>query len=154
MIGRLRTIYHRHQAFFLLCLLFVSFRLLTILLFRPGGFITDFSDFDFYYTWGQLTPMGYHAYDNLWTAYPPLFPAVMLPVFELSSRIPLWVEPRLFFHVLFGLVLLAFESGNLVLIYRLAGKLEIGNWLIGDWMIGEMTIRMRVIGHPNPQSTN
>ncbi len=47
----------------------------------------------------------------------------MLPVFELSSRIPPWVEPRLFFHVLFGLELLIFEIGNLVLIYRLAGKL-------------------------------
>jgi hypothetical protein len=119
----MRTLYRRHHAFVLLFLLFVSFRLLAILLFRPGGFITDFSDLDFYYTWGTLVPMGYHAYDNLWTAYPPLFPAVMLTVFEASSRIPPWVEPRLAFHVLFGLTLLIFESGNFVLIYRLGNRL-------------------------------
>ncbi len=119
----MRTLYRRHYAFNLLFLLFVSFRLLAILLFRPGGFITDFSDYDFYYTWGTLIPMGYHAYDNLWTAYPPLFPAVMLTVFEASSRIPPWVEPRLAFHVLFGLTLLLFESGSFVLIYRLGNRL-------------------------------
>ena len=123
MIAGLRTLYRRHYAFALLFLLFVSFRLLAVLLFRPGGFITDFSDYDFYYTWGQLVPMGYAAYDNLWTAYPPLFPALMLPIFEWSSRIPAWIEPRLFFHVLFGAALLVFESGNFILIYRLGNRL-------------------------------
>lgn len=115
--------YHRHAAFVHLWLLALSFRLLALVLFRPGGFITDFSDYDFYATWGTLGPMGYRAYDNLWTAYPPLFPLVMLNVYEWSARIPAWIEPRLFFHVLFGLVLLCFEAGNLVLIYRIAGRL-------------------------------
>lgn len=115
--------YHRHAAFVHLWLLAISFRLLALLLFRPGGFITDFSDFDFYATWGTLTPMGYHAYDNLWTAYPPLFPLVMLNVYEWASRIPPWIDPRFFFHLLFGLVLLCFEAGNLIIIYRLAGRL-------------------------------
>jgi hypothetical protein len=113
----------RHAGFLTLYLLFVSFRLLALLLFRPGGFITDFSDYDFYYTWGTLVPMGYRAYDNLWTAYPPLFPALMLTIFEWAARIPPWVEPRLFFHLLLGLALLVFDSGNLILIYRLAGRL-------------------------------
>lgn len=118
-----RTPVRRHAGFLVLWLLFVSFRLMALLLFRPGGFIADFSDYDFYYTWGQLVPMGYRAYDNLWTAYPPLFPALMLAVFEASSRIPAWVEPRLAFHVLLGALLLFFDSGNLLLIYRLAGRL-------------------------------
>ena len=115
--------YHHHAAFVHLWLLALSFRLLALLLFRPGGFITDFSDYDFYATWGTLGPMGYRAYDNLWTAYPPLFPLVMLNVYEWSARIPAWIEPRLFFHLLFGLVLLGFEAGNLLLIYRIAGRL-------------------------------
>ena len=123
LIERLSAHYQRHAGFVHLWLLAVSFRLLAIVLFRPGGFITDFSDYDFYITWGWLGPMGYRAYDNLWTAYPPLFPLVMLNVFEWSARIPPWVEPRLFFHLLFGLVLLCFEAGNLILIYRLAGRL-------------------------------
>ncbi|MCC6455601.1 MAG: hypothetical protein IT328_11695 [Caldilineaceae bacterium] len=123
MAQRLLDRYHRHAAFVHLWLLAISFRLLALLLFRPGGFITDFSDYDFYATWGTLGPMGYRAYDNLWTAYPPLFPLVMLNVYEWAARIPPWTEPRLFFHLLFGLVLLCFEAGNLLLIYRLAGRL-------------------------------
>ncbi|MCX6044899.1 MAG: hypothetical protein NT075_07280 [Chloroflexi bacterium] len=124
MLAKLSAAYRRHYTFILIFCLFVSFRLLTILLFRPGGFITDFSDYDFYATWGQLIPMGYRTFENLWTAYPPLFPALMLPIFELSSRIPPWIEPRLFFHILFGLAMLVFESGNFILIYRLAQKLN------------------------------
>ncbi|MCC9078905.1 hypothetical protein FKZ61_022685 [Litorilinea aerophila] len=116
--------YRRHYPFLVVLTLFVSFRLLAILLFRPGGFIADFSDYDFYYTWSQLVPMGYRAYDNLWTAYPPLFPALMLPIADLAHRIPPWVEPRFWFHTLFGLALLAFETGNLILIYRLGNRLR------------------------------
>ncbi len=96
MAHRLLARYNRHAAFVHLWLLAISFRLLALLLFRPGGFITDFSDYDFYATWGTLGPMGYRAYDNLWTAYPPLFPLVMLNVYEWSAQIPPWVEPRLF----------------------------------------------------------
>jgi hypothetical protein len=122
-MARWRAFVDRHYWFLVLLVLFASFRLLALMLFRPGGFIADTSDYDFYMAWGQTVPMGYTTFDNLWTAYPPLFPALMLPVFEFSSRIPPWVEPRLFFHLLFGLELLLFEIGNLILIYRLAGKL-------------------------------
>ena len=123
MIRRPAALYQRHRLAFLIFPLFISFRVMTLLLFRPGGFILDNSDFDFYYAWGLLTPMGYDVYDNLWTAYPPLFPAVMLPVFDVASRAPAWVDPRLWFHLLFGGVLVLFETGNLVLIYRLSLKM-------------------------------
>lgn len=120
----LHQVYRRHGPFLLVALLFVSFRLLALVTLRTGGFVADFSDYDFYATWGQLTHMGYTTFDNLWTAYPPLFAALMLPVFELSSRIPPWIEPRFWFHLLFGLMLLVFETGNLVLVYRLGARLE------------------------------
>ncbi|MBO9392401.1 hypothetical protein [Caldilinea sp.] len=121
---RLQRFYATHRWFLILLLLFTTFRLFAIVLFRPGGFIADNSDYEFYYAWGLTIPMGYTTFIDLWTAYPPLFPALMLPVFEWSSRIPPWVEPRLFFHLLFGLELLLFEVGNLILIYRLARRLE------------------------------
>jgi hypothetical protein len=117
-------LYQRHRLFLFIFILFVTFRGLAVLLFRPGGFIADFSDYDFYYAWGELAPQGYRAYDNLWTAYPPLFPALMQWIFELAARIPPWIDPRLFFHTLLGLGLLLFEAGNLLLIYRLAGRLS------------------------------
>ena len=115
--------YLRHYDFLLLLLLFVSFRVLAILLFRPGGFIANYSEIEYYYAWGLTGPMGYTTYENLWSVYPPLFPALMLPAFELASRIPTWTEPRLVFHTIFSLELLVFEAANLVLIYRLAMKL-------------------------------
>lgn len=106
-----------------LLLLFVSFRVLSLLLFRPGGFIADFSDYDHYRVWGQLEAAGYAVYDNLWSAYPPLFSGLMNGAFWLSVRVPPWADSRLSFHVVFGLILLIFETGNLILIYRLAGRL-------------------------------
>lgn len=122
--ARSRHFYTEHRRFLALLLLFTSFRLFAILLFRPGGFIADNSDYEFYYAWGLTLPMGYTTFENLWTAYPPLFPALMLPVFVWSSYISPWVEPRLAFHVLFGLELLLFEIGNFILIYRLAQRLQ------------------------------
>ncbi|MBX3012463.1 MAG: hypothetical protein KF832_13190 [Caldilineaceae bacterium] len=123
MFANLRAWYQRHTAFLTIFLLFVAFRFLAILLFRPGGFIADNSDYEFYYEWGLQLPRGYRTFVDLWTAYPPLFPALMLPIFEWSSRIPPWLDPRLFFHLFFGLELLLFESANFILIARLARKL-------------------------------
>jgi hypothetical protein len=124
LLAWLRACQRRHYWFGVLLLLFVAMRVLALLLFRPGGFFADNSDYEFYQLWGQMGPSGYTTFQNLWTAYPPLFPALMLPVFELSSRIPPWVESRLFFHLLFGGLLLLFEIGNLILIYRLGNRLS------------------------------
>lgn len=117
------SFYRRHQPFLLLLVLFVAFRFLALWLLRPGGYLGDVSDYDFYIVWGEMGARGYRTFETLWSVYPPLFPALMLPVFELASRVPPWFEPQLAFTVLFGTLLLLFETGNLVLIYRLAGKL-------------------------------
>jgi hypothetical protein len=113
----------RHQPFILLLVLFVAFRFLALWLLRPGGYLGDVSDYDFYMVWGEMGARGYRTFETLWSIYPPLFPALMLPLFEWASRIPPWFEPQLAFTVLFGSLLLLFESGNLLFIYRLAGKL-------------------------------
>ncbi|MBX3049978.1 MAG: hypothetical protein KF753_00815 [Caldilineaceae bacterium] len=114
------------KFFALLLLLFVSFRVMSVFLFRPGGFVADFSDYDYYRTWALLTPAGYRAFENMWTVYPPLFPGLMLAMFNLSARIPPWADPRLFFYTFLSLSLLLFEIGNFLLIYRLARKLGTG----------------------------
>nr|MBP8293005.1 hypothetical protein [Caldilineaceae bacterium] len=71
-LARWRGFYLRHYDFLLLLLLFVSFRVLAILLFRPGGFIANYSEIEYYYAWGLTGPMGYTTYENLWSVYPPL----------------------------------------------------------------------------------
>jgi hypothetical protein len=121
MIERLQALYKHHHAFVLVFILFIAFRFMALVLLQQSVELTDYS---YYFAWGQLTAMGYEPFVDLWATYPPLFPALMLPVYELSSRIPPWVDADFFFGLLFGAWLLVFESANLVLIYRLAGKLS------------------------------
>ncbi len=119
----LRSGYRAHRAFVWLGLLLVALRGFGVVLFRPGGFIADFSDYDFYWTWAGLISAGYRPYESLFTAYPPLFPWLAIRIYDLASALPPWEDPRLFFHLFLGGTLLLFEAGNLVLLYRLGRKL-------------------------------
>ena len=115
----------QNRNFILLLILFVAFRVLTLVAYRPGGLILDFSDFYFYRDFAQLSRQGYIAYQNLWSPYPPLFSLLMVKLWEISTLIPPWDYSNLFFSLIFGGTMLLFETGNLVLLYLLA--LEIGS---------------------------
>lgn len=113
-------IYRAHTDFILLLLLFAVFRLLTLVAFKPGGHVLDFSDFYWYRTFAELTRQGYYPFANLWTPYPPLFSAVMLPLYELSALLPPWDYANLWFTLLLGGFFLLFEIGNFILLYLFA----------------------------------
>ncbi len=117
-------LYRAHIDFILLLILFVTFRVLALAAFRPGGLVLDFSDFYWYRSFAELTRQGYYPYDNLWTTYPPLFPVVMIAIYQLSTLLPPWEFPNLWFTLLLGGFFLLFEIGNFILLYLLA--LEIG----------------------------
>jgi hypothetical protein len=125
LIARSRELYAEHQDFFLLALLFTSFRFLTLLLFEPGGYILDWSG---YYIPGgnfvQLSDWGYYPVIHYWMEYPPLFPWLSVVMYRLSLLLPLWGEPELWYDLLLGSALLVFEVGNFILIYALALKLR------------------------------
>ena len=70
--------------------------------YRPGGLVLDFSDFYWYREFAQLTHQGYYPYKNLWTTYPPLFPVVMIAIYQLSTLLPPWEFPNLWFTLLLG----------------------------------------------------
>lgn len=112
-----------HQ-FGLVLLLFVAFRLMTLLAFRPGGQVLDFSDFYWYREFAQLTRQGYVPYVNLWTTYPPLFPFLMIGLWRVSVLLPPWEFPNLWFSLLLGGTFLLFETGNLILIYAIAQRMS------------------------------
>ncbi len=110
--------------FWLLLVLFVSFRFLALLLMRPGGFIRDFSDFNFYFGIVQLSDFGLIPFRDFWLEWPPLIPLAMTGVYRLSLLIPQWMEePRLWFVAIWGGVVVFFEVGNFWFIYRLARRL-------------------------------
>ncbi|MBE7552407.1 MAG: hypothetical protein HS126_15160 [Anaerolineales bacterium] len=123
----LQSAYQRHADFFLLLILFVTFRVLALAAFRPGGLVLDFSDFYWYRSFAELTHQGYYPYANLWTTYPPLFPVVMIAIYQVSTLLPPWTFPNLWFTLLLGGFFLLFEVGNFVLLYLFALKIEEAN---------------------------
>jgi hypothetical protein len=123
MLDKLRNKVGTHQDFILLLLLYLSFRLMALLLFRPGGFIADYSDYTSYLPFAQWSNRGLYPFVDYWLEYPPLFPWLVVLVYRLSILIPPWTEPRLWFNTLLGLSLLPFEVGSFVIIYLIALEL-------------------------------
>ncbi len=123
-LTRFQAVYQRHSDFVLLLILFVTFRVLALVAFRPGGLVLDFSDFYWYRSFAELTRQGYYPYDNLWTTYPPLFPVVMIAIYQVSALLPPWTFPNLWFTLLLGGFFLLFEIGNFILLYLFALKLN------------------------------
>jgi hypothetical protein len=111
------------RDFVLILILFVAFRVMALLAFRPGGMVLDFSDFYWYREYAQLTRQGYLPFVNLWTQYPPLFPLLMVGLWQVSALLPPWTFPNLWYSLLLGGTLLLFETGSLALIYAIARKL-------------------------------
>jgi hypothetical protein len=120
---KLKARYDVHQNFILLLLLYTSFRLMTRLLYRPGGLIYDYSDYFFFRAVAELSNLGYYPFIHYWMEYPPLFPWLNVGIYRLSLLIPLWVEPRLWFYTLLSLATLPFEIGNLTVLYLIALEL-------------------------------
>jgi len=120
---KLQILYHRHNDFVLMLILFITFRVLVLAAFRPGGLVLDFSDFYWYRSFAELTRQGYYPYDNLWTTYPPLFPLVMIAIYQLSSLLPPWEFANLWFTLLLGGFFLLFEIGNFILLYLMAKEI-------------------------------
>ncbi len=129
MLGRVtdraRKLYEEHRHFFLLAMLFTSFRLMALLLFEPGGHILDWSG---YYIPGadfaQLSDWGYYPAIDYWMDYPPLFPWLSVVIYRLSLLLPSWKDPNLWFDLLLGSTFLLFAIGNFVLIYAIALRLR------------------------------
>lgn len=113
----------RHD-FRIVLVLFVAFRVLALMAFRPGGLVLDHSDFYWYREFAQLTRQGYYPYVNLWTTYPPLFPYLMIGLWWVSTLLPPWEFPNLWFTLLLGGTFLLFEVGNLVLLYAIARRIS------------------------------
>lgn len=111
---------NRDVALILLLILVAGFRLGTLLLFRSGGFIFDFSDYGWYRLAARFTNEGYYPFVDYWMEYPPPFPWLNVLLYRLSLLLLPAYDPRLWHHLLLGLTLLPFDLGILVLLYRIA----------------------------------
>jgi hypothetical protein len=118
MLRKARRLYGEHSDVILFAVLFVAFRVMTLLLFRPGGFIADYSDYNTsYLPFARWSDRGLYPFIHYWLEWPPLFAWLVVGVYRLSLLVPAWVDPRLWYNTLLGLSFLLFETGNFVLVY-------------------------------------
>ena len=114
----------RHDLLLLLAL-FVSFRLLAIIFFKPGGDVyIGGHDFQYYMSLAELSLEGKWPYLDYWMEYPPLFPLALIGLYRLSLLLPSWPVPVLWFQLAVSAFLLVWESGNLLLVYVLGRRLH------------------------------
>jgi hypothetical protein len=110
--------------FWLLLAVFVTFRLLTLFLLRPGGFIRDWSDFDTYFGIAALSDYALFPFLDFWLEWPPLLPWLAVGAYRLALSLPPWLDDsRLWFILILGSIFVLFEIGNFIVIHRLARRL-------------------------------
>ncbi|MCP4539562.1 MAG: DUF2029 domain-containing protein [Chloroflexi bacterium] len=111
---------HSWRRYWPVITLFVALRLMVIATFPPDS-LTLFGDYVYYYELAAYSDQGYLPFIHYWSEYPPVFPFLSVGVYQLA---------HLFgggYHVyvyLMGLLMLAVNTGNLVLFLRLAQRLR------------------------------
>jgi len=114
-----RTLSEPRLTLPLVVALFVSVRVLLAFLWQPFGFFERGSDFGAYEQRARLAVQGLQPFIDYWVEYPPLFPWMASGVKLLSLR---FGGSEAAFGVIMSLILLAFETGTLVLTYRIAAR--------------------------------
>jgi hypothetical protein len=93
--------------------LFVSSRLMLLLAFPPENLIT-YGDYQHYFNVAALSRAGHFPFLHYWYEFPPIFPWLNLAVYTLAGA------TLKNYIILLALVLLAVDTANLYLLYRLA----------------------------------
>lgn len=144
--ARFRQAVQEHREFLLILGLFLAFRLMFVLVVRPGGYLGVMTTFHYYHLLQSLANEGYLPLVDFWVEYPPLAPWLLLGVYRLSLLIPPWTEPGTWYLVLLGATFALFEAGNLVLFYGIGrclhGRAEAVRraWIYGALFIPVVTL--------------
>ena len=112
-----------HRPIIYVFVTFVAFRLMVLLLMKPGGFIGTLSDFEIYRLLASYASQGFYPSVDYWMEYPPLFPWLLVGIYRLSLLLPAWREPGFWFNILLPTVLMLTETANLILIYLIGKRL-------------------------------
>jgi hypothetical protein len=102
---------------------FVAFRLMAVLLVKPGGYITAISDFTFYRLLASYASQGFYPSVDYWMEYQPIFPWIPVGIYRLSLLLPNWGAAGFWFNTLLGTFFLLAETANLALIYLIGRRL-------------------------------
>jgi hypothetical protein len=113
-----------HKPFLVVLVLAVALRAMAVLVFRPGGYLGEMSDFSFYRLLIDFTNQGYYPLVHYWMEYPPIVPWIMVGLYRLSLLIPPAGEPGTWFYLLMSAVLVAADAGNLIALYAIGRRLS------------------------------
>ncbi len=113
--------------FRLLLYLFVGLRLLLLVVYQPlvvegvERGVTAGGDMAYFYALAQLSDDGLYPYRDYWSEFPPLWPWLYVGLYRLLAA----GEPSYTaFASVLGLILLAFDTGNLILLKRIGSRLH------------------------------
>ena len=125
MLQRLRRTFRTHQSFFIILILFVTFRLAMPFVFRSGSYFAEQApDIGDYLRWGSLADSGLYPFVNYWSEYPPLFGWIKIGLYRLSTLLPAWkFDQRLWLAIVLQITLTLCDVGSLILIYAVARRL-------------------------------
>jgi hypothetical protein len=135
-----------HRPFLYVLFTFVAFRLMVLLLVKPGGYIGTVSDFEIYRLLASYSSQGFYPSVDFWMEYPPLFPWVLVATYRLGLLLPNWGDPGFWFNILLTVPLLLSEVANLILIYLIGRRLygqEIGTRIA--WIYGLLFVPLLVM---------
>jgi hypothetical protein len=110
---------NRREGLVLVVVFFVALRLMVLATF-PADNLTLYGDYIYYYELAAYSDQGYLPFIHYWSEYPPVFPFLSVGVYQVARLLGGG------YHVyvgLMGLLMLAFNTGNLVLFLRLARRL-------------------------------
>ena len=93
--------------------LFAAFRLMWLIAYPPDSLMV-YGDYAYYFDLARLVKQGRLPFLGYWVEYPPLFAYLYQGLYAVSG------DRYFAFATLLGLVMLVFESGNVVMVFRLA----------------------------------
>jgi len=111
------TTYQPRDSLWLILSLFIGFRLMMLMAW-PADTLTRYGDYQYYYNLAALSEIGLLPFLDYWSEYPPIFPFLSVALYQLGGG--------LFknYALLLSLTMLVFETGGLVLLYRMASEIR------------------------------
>jgi len=116
------------RDFRLLVYLFIAFRLLLLIVYQPilmgdtERGVSAGGDLSYFHGLGALADRGLLPFRDYWSEFPPIWPAMYVLVAQIteSGGQPNYTA----FASVMGLIMLAFDTGNLILLRRIGERLH------------------------------
>ena len=107
-----------------IAVLFAALRVFMALFLSPGGqFFRNDGDYQFYRRIAELSTSGFYPYLHYWMEYPPVFPWLVIGLYELSLLVPAWPTSMIWFQIILSTFLGLVDLANLLFVHRLASSL-------------------------------